>query len=275
LNAETQRFMSICFCCPVVQGYGLTETCGGATLADNTDLSTGTVGPPLRCCEILLRPWEDPGYFPTNEHPQGEILIHGDNVALGYYKDDEKTKEAFIFVDKKRWFATGDIGEFRKDGSLYIIDRKKDLVKLSDGEYVSLGKIETALVTHPLVDNICAYGNSHFNYVVALVVPNEKQLKAIANENGIPPETLTWMDLCKNARLRGVVEKMLEEYATKNGLGHTEIPKHVFLSNFAWTAQDRLLTEALKLKRKKIEERFAVEIKAMYPSNSSRTHGYK
>jgi long-chain acyl-CoA synthetase len=62
LNAETQRFINICFCCPVVQGYGLTETCGGATLADKHDLTTGAVGPPLRCCEIKLREWKDAGY---------------------------------------------------------------------------------------------------------------------------------------------------------------------------------------------------------------------
>lgn len=124
--------MNICFCCPVVQGYGLTETCGAATLADGEfcfcgvtfsehDLSTGSVGPPLRCCEIKLRVWEEAGYSPKNDVPQGEILIHGDNVCLGYYKNEEKTKEDFITIDGKRYFATGDIGEFRGDGSLRVI----------------------------------------------------------------------------------------------------------------------------------------------------------
>lgn len=61
------------------------------------------------------------GYSPFNTPPQGEILIHGDNVAQGYYKNEEKTNEDFIHVDGKRWFATGDIGEFRSDGSLCII----------------------------------------------------------------------------------------------------------------------------------------------------------
>ena len=140
LNEETQRFMNICFCCPVVQGYGLTETCGGASLADEHDLSTGSVGPPLRCCEILLREWKEGGYSPKNEVPQGEVLVHGANVALGYYKNEEKTQEDFIVVNGKRCFATGDIGEFRTDGSLRIIDRKKDLIKLGHGEYISLGR---------------------------------------------------------------------------------------------------------------------------------------
>lgn len=126
LNSETQRFINICFCCPVVQGYGLTETCGGATLADKFDLTTGAVGPPLRCCEIKLREWEDAGYSPYNENPQGEVLIHGDNVSLGYFKNEEKTREDFIQVDGKRYFATGDIGEFRPDGSLKIIGKPMD-----------------------------------------------------------------------------------------------------------------------------------------------------
>lgn len=123
LNAETQRFINICFCCPVVQGYGLTETCGGATLADRYDLSTGAVGPPLRCCEIKLREWAEAGYSPQNEKPQGEVLIHGSNVGLGYFKNEEKTKEDFIIIDGKRYFATGDIGEFKPDGSLKIIGK--------------------------------------------------------------------------------------------------------------------------------------------------------
>lgn len=123
LSPETQRFMNICFCCPVVQGYGLTETCGGGTIADIHDLSTGTVGPPLTCCEILLQEWAEAGYSPKNDPPQGEILISGPNVALGYFKNDEKTKEEFVKVNGKTFFATGDIGEFREDGSLKIIGK--------------------------------------------------------------------------------------------------------------------------------------------------------
>jgi long-chain acyl-CoA synthetase len=199
LNAETQRFINICFCCPVVQGYGLTETCGGATLADENDLSTGAVGPPLRCCEIKLREWKDAGYSPHNSSPQGEVLIGGDNVAIGYFKNDEKTAEDFIKINDKRYFATGDIGEFRTDGSLKIIgkyleffkiyslnclfsDRKKDLIKLSHGEYISLGRVETTLLTNSVVDNICVYGNSEHDYLIAMVVPNVKNLEKLAQE---------------------------------------------------------------------------------------------
>uniref|UniRef100_A0A3Q4G755 long-chain-fatty-acid--CoA ligase n=1 Tax=Neolamprologus brichardi TaxID=32507 RepID=A0A3Q4G755_NEOBR len=161
LSAATQRFMNVCFCCPVGQGYGLTETCGAGTISELWDYSTGRVGGPLVCCEIKLKDWVEGGYRSTDKpYPRGEILIGGPNVTMGYYKKDAKNQEDF-FVDEngQRWFSTGDIGEFQEDGCLKIIDRKKDLVKLQAGEYVSLGKVEAMLKNCPLIDNICAYAN--------------------------------------------------------------------------------------------------------------------
>ncbi|KAI1725442.1 AMP-binding enzyme domain-containing protein [Ditylenchus destructor] len=246
LNAETQRFMNICFCCPVVQDH---------------DLSTGSVGPPLRCCEIMLREWSEAGYSPSNETPQGEILIHGDNVAIGYYKNEEKTKEDFISINGKRWFATGDIGEFRADGSLCIIDRKKDLIKLAHGEYISLGRVETTLLTNPNVDNICVYGNSQRDFLVALVVPNQKNLEMLAEKNGVTGKK--WEDLCRDSTLCKVLQKELADYVTGK-LNRPEIPQKVFICHEPWTPASGLLTEALKLKRKNIEKAFEKEIKIMY-----------
>jgi len=164
------------------------------------DLTTGSVGPPLRCCEIMLREWTEGGYSPNGEIPQGELMIHGANVALGYYKDEEKTRESFIELNGKRWFATGDIGQIEPNGNIKIIgelqgifhpylsnffslsDRKKDLVKLSHGEYVSFGHVETVLRMHDLIDNICVYGNFEHSYLVALVVPNKKNLEEFAKK---------------------------------------------------------------------------------------------
>uniref|UniRef100_A0AC35TZ86 AMP-binding domain-containing protein n=1 Tax=Rhabditophanes sp. KR3021 TaxID=114890 RepID=A0AC35TZ86_9BILA len=261
LNAETQRFMNICFSCPVVQGYGLTETCGGATLGDPNDLSTGSVGPPLKCCEIRLREWTEANYSPTNDTPQGEILIHGDNVSEGYYKNEEKTKEEFIMIDGKRFFCTGDIGEIRSDGAIIIIDRKKDLLKLSHGEYISLGRVETTLLSNPKVDNICVYGNSQSDYLVALVVPNEKNVTALAKEKGV--EGKSWKDLCANKTVADALLKDLQDQV-KGKLNRPEIPTKILLCHEPWTAVSGLLTEALKLKRKEIERHYKAEIDAMY-----------
>ncbi|VDM57457.1 unnamed protein product [Angiostrongylus costaricensis] len=236
LSPETQRFMNICFCCPVVQGYGLTETCVH-------DLSTGTVGPPLTCCEILLEEWKEAGYSPLNENPQGEILIGGRNVALGYFNNAEKTKEDFVYRNNKRFFATGDIGEFRKDGSLKIIDRKKDLLKLAHGEYISLGNVETHILTNHGIDNVCVFGDSTKDYLVALIVPHEKYLIKLAEEVNV---AFHWQQ-----QISGKLQKV-------------EIPKKIFLCSEPWTPHTGLVTEALKLKRKAIEKTFRKELDEMY-----------
>uniref|UniRef100_A0A915BKV0 long-chain-fatty-acid--CoA ligase n=1 Tax=Parascaris univalens TaxID=6257 RepID=A0A915BKV0_PARUN len=270
LNPETQRFMNICMCCPVIQGYGLTETCGGATVADINDLSTGTVGPPVRCLKILLREWAEGGYTPLNDPPQGEILVSGPNVSPGYWKQPEKTAEDFITINGVRYFATGDIGEMREDGSLLIIDRKKDLVKLQHGEYVSLAKIETALLNCPLVDNLCVYGSSLQAYVVALVVPNRKHLMKIADELG--EETSDWKKLCSNEKVIAVFKRQLDEHAMKNKLLKMEIPGRIHLCEEVWTPENGLLTEAMKLKRRPLQEKYDDVIQDLYQSHRAGDH---
>ncbi|KHJ99260.1 AMP-binding enzyme [Oesophagostomum dentatum] len=296
LSPETQRFMNICFCCPVFQGYGLTETCGGGTIADSHDLSTGSVGPPLTCCEILLEEWAEAGYSPKNERPQGEILIGGKNVALGYFKNEEKTKvglfyfgflfastpnesqEDFVYRNNKRYFATGDIGEFREDGSLMIIgklnrrsvnerlsvafaDRKKDLLKLAFGEYISLGKVETHILTDHYVETVCAYGDSSKDYLVALVVPERKNLKKLAEELGVSSDSIE--ELCKNKKVVDALLKEIQSHVSGK-LERMEIPKKIYLCSEPWTPASGLVTEALKVKRRAVEKAFHDEICEMY-----------
>ncbi|CAD6188376.1 unnamed protein product [Caenorhabditis auriculariae] len=262
LNAETQRFMNICMCCPVVQGYGLTETCGAACVADINDLSTGTVGPPVRCSDIALREWPEGGYSPFNDPPQGEILISGENISPGYWKQPDKTKEDFIEYKGKIYFATGDIGQMRDDGSLLIVDRKKDLVKLQHGEYVSLAKVECALLNCPIVDNICVYGSSHEESTVALIVPNQKNLEKIAEEVGVTSKDLA--DLCSNSKVVDAYKKKLDDHAKSSKLTRIEIPAAIHLCPEIWTSESGLLTEALKLKRKPIQKTYQETIDNLY-----------
>ena len=93
-------------------------------------------------CDVRIVDWEEGGYKITDTpHPRGELVIGGDNVSRGYYKNEEKTAEDFFDEEGVRYFKTGDIGELLDDGYVKIIDRKKDLVKLQAGEYVSLGKV--------------------------------------------------------------------------------------------------------------------------------------
>uniref|UniRef100_A0A9L0K8Q0 long-chain-fatty-acid--CoA ligase n=1 Tax=Equus asinus TaxID=9793 RepID=A0A9L0K8Q0_EQUAS len=238
LSATTQRFMNICFCCSVGQGYGLTESSGAGTITEG-------------------------GYFNTDKpHPRGEILIGGQNVTMGYYKNEAKTKTDF-FEDEngQRWLCTGDIGEFDPDGCLKIIDRKKDLVKLQAGEYVSLGKVEAALKNLSLIDNICAYANSYHSYVIGFVVPNQKELTELARKKGLKG---TWEELCNSCEMENEVLKVLSEAAISASLEKFEIPVKIRLSPEPWTPETGLVTDAFKLKRKELKTHYQADIERMY-----------
>ncbi|XP_068136665.1 fatty acid CoA ligase Acsl3 [Hyperolius riggenbachi] len=263
LSAATQRFMNICFCCPVGQGYGLTETCGAGTITEMWDYSTGRVGAPLVCSEIKLKNWEEGGYFNTDRPcPRGEILIGGPNVTMGYYKNAQKSKEDF-YVDEngQRWFCTGDIGEFHPDGCLKIIDRKKDLVKLQAGEYVSLGKVEAALKNLSIVDNICAYANSDESYVIGFVVPNQKELLKLAEQKRTQG---SFESLCNNPIMEKEVLRVLKESPAAATLERFEVPAKIRLVAEPWTPETGLVTDAFKLKRKELKSHYQEDIERMY-----------
>ncbi|XP_034637459.1 long-chain-fatty-acid--CoA ligase 4 isoform X1 [Trachemys scripta elegans] len=262
LSPQTQRFMNICFCCPVGQGYGLTETCGAGTITEVSDYSTGRVGAPLICCEIKLRDWKEGGYTCRDKpNPRGEIIIGGPNVSMGYFKNEEKTEDFSVDENGQRWFCTGDIGEFHPDGCLQIIDRKKDLVKLQAGEYVSLGKVEAALKNCPLIDNICAYAKSDQSYVISFVVPNQKKLTVLAEQKGVQG---TWVEICNNPIMEAEILKEIKEVADKMKLERFEIPIKVRLSPEPWTPETGLVTDAFKLKRKELKNHYLNDIERMY-----------
>ncbi|MBN3289703.1 ACSL4 ligase, partial [Polypterus senegalus] len=254
LSPTTQRFMNICFCCPVGQGYGLTETCGAGTIMESSDNTVGRVGAPLMCNEISLRDWPEGGYTEKDKpNPRGEILIGGPNVTMGYYKNEEANKDYFVDERGQRWFCTGDIGEFHPDGCLQIVDRKKDLVKLQAGEYVSLAKVESAL-------------KNDQNYVICFVVPNQNKLTLLANKIGVRG---SWEEICNHPCVEAQVLKEIIEVAASNAakLERFETPVKVRLSPEPWTPDSGLVTDAFKLKRKELKKHFINDIEKMYGRN--------
>jgi long-chain acyl-CoA synthetase len=109
---------------------------------DLEDLTYGLIGAPLFGVKIKLIDWSEGGYRVTDKpNSRGEAVVGGNNIAIGYYKLDNLTKETFEVKDGIRWFKTGDIVEVNSFGSFKLIDRKKDFVKLQFGEYISLGKV--------------------------------------------------------------------------------------------------------------------------------------
>ncbi|KAM4621599.1 long-chain-fatty-acid--CoA ligase 4 [Polymixia lowei] len=262
LSPATQRFMNVCFCCPVGQGYGLTETCGAGTITEAADISTGRVGAPVICCEVRLGDWVEGGYTNKDKpYPRGEVLIGGPNITMGYYRNESNDQDFFVDEKGQRWFCTGDVGEIHPDGCLQIVDRKKDLVKLQAGEYVSLGKVESTLKNCALIDNICAYANSDQNYVISFVVPNQKKLTELAKQRGIAG---TWEEICTNPDMEREVLKAIKEVATTIKLQRFEIPMKVHLSPEPWTPETGLVTDAFKLKRKELKDHYLHHIERMY-----------
>lgn len=256
LAGETQKFMNVCFCAPVGQGYGLTETVGAGTVTAPDDITVGRVGAPVPCCEIKLIDWDEGNYRSTDTpFPRGEVLIAGDNITMGYYKKPEKSAEVYIKdADGKTWFHTGDIGQWHEDGCLEIIDRRKDLVKLARGEYVSYGKVESTLRRVDIVENICVYADPFHEFCIAVVLPERLELVAWARESGSKHITgpggddVNWEALCADPAANAEVLRRIKALG-KDALERFEVPGKIALLPGEWTPQNDLVTAALKLKR--------------------------
>ncbi|XP_078171188.1 long chain acyl-CoA synthetase 8-like isoform X2 [Carex rostrata] len=264
LSADTQRFVNICLGTPIGQAYGLTETSAAAAFTEWDDTTVGRVGPPLPCCYIKLVSWEEGGYtISDSPMPRGEIVVGGPSVTMGYFNNEEKTKEAYK-VDERgmRWFYTGDIGQFHPDGCLEIIDRKKDIVKLQHGEYLSLGKIESVLATSNYVANIMVYANSFNSYCVALVVPVREELEKWAANAGVAYQAFE--ELCENEKAISEVQQSLLKAAKAGKLDKFDVPAKIKLLPDPWTPESGLVTVALKIKREAIKAKFNEELQKLY-----------
>jgi len=213
LSAEVQRFVQTCFNAPVRQGYGLTETCAASCVAFLGDNSLSSVGPPSASACIRLRDWPEGGYLFSDKDkkdvgmPRGEVLIGGPMVTPGYLVDDQhpdedvikKNETEYVTINGVRYFCTGDVGQITKDGNLMIIDRKKDLVKLQQGEYVALSKVENALKRSEYVDLPMVYAKSTHSYCIALVCPALPALTSFAKSQGLPEDDIE--ALCSNDKV--------------------------------------------------------------------------
>ncbi|KAK1272947.1 Long chain acyl-CoA synthetase 8 [Acorus gramineus] len=260
LSPNTQRFINVCLGARVGQGYGLTETCAGAAFSEWDDSTVGRVGPPLPCGYIKLVSWEEGGYTMSDRPmPRGEVVVGGSTVTLGYFNNEEKTNEVYK-VDERgtRWFYTGDVGQFHPDGVLEIIDRKKDIVKLQHGEYISLGKVEAALMSSEYVENIMVYVDSFHSYCVALVVPLHQEVENWAHINGISFKD--YADLCQKDETVREVQQSLLRAAKAAKLDKFEIPAKITLLPDSWTPESGLVTAALKLKRENLKAKFKEEL---------------
>lgn len=230
---DTQRFISMAIT-PMISGYGLTETCAMGALMDPRAWTDQALGDIPGSIEIKLVDFADAGYHATNKpNPQGEIWIRGPSVMDGYYQNEKETAEA---MTDDGWFKTGDIGEWDHNGHLKIIDRKKNLVKTLNGEYIALEKLESVYRAATVVGNICVYADPEKAKPVAIIVPAETALKKLAKDNGIEGSGVE--DLVHNKNLNGIVLKELQNAGRSGGLSGIEIVDGVVLADEEWNPQN-------------------------------------
>nr|XP_043618685.1 long chain acyl-CoA synthetase 1-like [Erigeron canadensis] len=260
LSPEVEEFLRVTSCAFVLQGYGLTETCGLAAVGVPDEISMiGTVGPPFLYTELRLEEVPEMGYDPLADPPRGEICVRGKTPFAGYYKNPELTSE----VMKDGWFRTGDIGEILPNGSLKIIDRKKHLIKLSQGEYVALEHLEKLYAINPIVEDIWVYGDSFKSALVAVVVLNQEHASKWADHNGY---NVTFPDLCTLTQLHDYVISELKSTAERNKLRGFEHVKAVIIEAETFEGEKGFLTPTLKKKRDRLQDNYKIQIDNAYRS---------
>ncbi|KAI9455375.1 long-chain-fatty-acid-CoA-ligase [Russula earlei] len=257
LSRETQEFLSLALV-SIVQGYGMTETCGMCTVLPPDIMRYGCVGLPSPSVEIKLRDVPDAGYFSTNDVPQGEVLLRGPSVTSGYYKRDDLNNDETIFT-KDGWLRTGDVGQWNKDGTLSgaFLCSIKNLVKLQGGEYIALERLESTYKSCHLVSNICVHAIPEASQPIAIVIPHEANLRAALPEED---PRIALGDLCAKPKVKALVLKECNAMGKKSGFKGIETLQGVILTAEEWTPENGLVTAAQKIQRKKIGQKFDAEI---------------
>lgn len=237
LAPELAEFVRSALDVPLLDSYGTTET--GLVMLDHRVQS-----PPVLDYKLVDVP--ELGYSTADSpHPRGELLVRTRLITPGYYRRPEDTAEAF---DRDGYYRTGDIMAETGPGELVYLDRRKNVLKLSQGEFVALAKVEAVLVASPLVRQIFLYGNSSRAYLLAVVVPTPE---AIAQA---PDETA----------LKTAVNRSLRAVAAQAGLAPYEIPRDLLIETEPFSQHNGLLTDSTKQLRPRLKERYEERLERRY-----------
>lgn len=261
LASHVEDYLQAALCCPVFQGYGLSETCGGSFVALPRSSHAGTVGPPVAALELRFEGNTELGYDPLGSPPRGEICIRGPQVFAGYHKDEKKTNEAF---DSDGYFHSGDVGELTPDGCLKVIDRIKNMFKLAQGEYVAAEKLELVYKEAPTISQVWVYGNSYESTLVAVVIPDSHEIKGWARENGLGSDLV---EIVKSEKARKYVLDDLNKTGKAARVKGFERIAAVWLDAEEWSVDNDMMTPSFKLKRPQLQKHYQKEIDQMYKSS--------
>ncbi|WVW80476.1 hypothetical protein I302_102458 [Kwoniella bestiolae CBS 10118] len=270
LTAEVHEMLKICFGCEVIQGYGLTESVGTCTKGIGEDIrAVGTIGFIQTCNDMKLIDHADMGYTSQDKpNPRGEVCLKGYNITPGYLHNPKATGEA---IDKDGWFHTGDIGEIDVYGHVKIVDRVKNVVKLSQGEYVALEKLESLYALDPLYASLIVHGDSTRSNLVALAVLDPVQAVSLVQTALGKHLKAGDLNALENAvgdrKIRKAVLKRLARTAKEHRLNGFEMIKGIHLT--VQPFPEEIMTPTFKVKRNVAAKRFNQEIEQAYKEAES------
>jgi long-chain acyl-CoA synthetase len=230
---------------PLYEVWGMSELTGPATVVPMEDHQAPSIGKPMPGVEVRLG--ED-----------GELLVRGGNVMVGYYKDPAKTAD---IIDNEGWVHSGDIAEPGKNGQFKIIDRKKELLITSAGKNISPANLEALAKSSPIIGQAVAVGDGR-NFIAVLVVLDPQVAPAWAKARGI--EASSMATLAENETVIAEVRRALTE-ANKH-LSRVEGFKRFTILPTEWSPESEELTPTMKLKRRVIHQKYQPQIEAMYAS---------
>lgn len=259
ISPEVFDFLKICFGANVIEGYGMTETSCTISLTNFSDTNSGHVGPPIPCCEVKLVDIPEMNYYSTDQpYPRGEVCVRGPILFQGYHKDKAQTMEV---MDEEGWFHTGDVGCWLSNGRLKIIDRKKNLFKLAQGEYIAPEKIENIYMRCPMVAQVFIYGDSLKSQLVGIVVPDVDVLIPWAKQQGIRKNLAA---LCEDKEVVSSILDSIQAEGRIAGLTGFEQVHAICVIPEPFTVENDLLTPTFKLKRPQAKEKFRTQIEKLY-----------
>ena len=263
MQKELADDFKIFFSVPIVEALGMTEL-SGATFCTNTkDLTNLTTGGVTGGAKLILRSVPELNYYVDDiidgiECPAGEICVKGPMVFQGYYKNDEENNKSF---DKDGYFHTGDVGRLFPNlgNGLKVVDRVKEIFKLSQGEYIVPAKLESIYYQCPYIKQIMVYGNSNMNNIIAIINPD---LNRCSQDLGIPLEEINKDE--ENPNLKDLIRKDLQKYASEAKFNGLEKIKYMVLTFEGFTINNGCMTPTMKIIRKKVELKFKERIDKIY-----------
>src|SRR6202165_4283751 len=223
--------------------YGQTENCGVATVMPFDRIKLGSVGKAVPWGEVAIS-------------PQGEILIKGDFLFMGYLNQPEKTAET---IDARGWLHTGDVGSMDNEGFVKVTDRMKDIIITSGGKNITPSEIENQLKFSPYISDAVVIGDKR-PYLTCLVMIDQENVEKFAQDHDIP--FTNYASLCRAAEIQDLIQREIE--TVNANFARVETIKRFFLIERQLTPEDEELTPTMKLKRNFVNKRYAIEIDAMY-----------